>query len=390
MFGEVLVPLITPANDALFSRLTAFARVRHVDNSASGSFTAWSAGGAFAPIEDIELRGNFTRSFRAPAITELFSPRAPVNSAVPDLCSTANIGAGPVPAIRRANCTAFLARYPGATPLVAATATVPALSGGNPGLRNESADSFTYGALLRPRFIAGLTLAVDYIHIRIDDPIASLTVAQIAQGCFDNAEFDVTDPARGNAFCALIRRDRNGQVVANPQDPAVTLGYVNGKRIAMSGVQATLDYRTALGRAGVLEIGGDLFHLRRRLVDVTGIAPARSDGIVGDPRWQAQVRLRYANRAWGLSTQVNYTGPRAIALTARGDSPNDTREFDQFGGFATVNTAVFFNVADAYKLTLSVTNLFDRVGQSYLGYLIPLSINDPIGRRFAVSVSRTW
>ncbi|MCW1427759.1 TonB-dependent receptor domain-containing protein [Novosphingobium sp. JCM 18896] len=393
VFGEVLVPLIAPENDSVFHSLSAFGRVRHVDNSANGRFTAWAAGGSFAPIADLELRGNFTRSFRAPAITELYSPRAVTNIPVPDLCSTANIGAGPVPEIRRANCTAFLARYPNATPLIAATVTVPTFNGGNPGLRNERSDNLTWGALLRPRFLPGLSLAADYIRVRISDPIANLSMTQVAQGCFDNAEFNASDPARGNAFCALIGRDAQGQVVSDAQNPAVTLGYVNGKRIEMSGVQAGLEYRTdlsGLGLAGALELGGDLFHLRRRLVDVTGVAPARSDGVVGDPRWQGQLRLRYANAAWGLATNVNYTGGRAIALTGRGDAPNDTREFDHFDPFATVDAALFVTAAESYKLTLSITNLFDRVGQKYFGYVVPLSINDALGRRFALSVSRTW
>lgn len=384
VFGELLLPLITPANGAPVTRVTAFARVRHVDNSANGGFTAWAAGGAFAPIEDAELRGNFTRSFRSPAIVELYSPRANVNSAVPDLCSPSNIGSGPAPDVRRANCAAFLARYPGATPLIAATATVPALSGGNPGLRNERADSFTYGAVLRPRFLPGFTASLDYLDIRIKDPIASLTVAQIAQGCFDNSDFDASDPANGNAFCGLIRRDANGQVVADPQNPALTLGYVNGKRIEMSAAQAGLSYA-----AGGFEIGGDLFHLRRRLVDVTGIAPTRSDGIVGDPRWQGQLRIRYGSTNWGVATQVNYTGRRAVALADRGDAPNDTREFDHFGGFATVDATLFL-IAAKFRMTLAVTNLFNRVGQKYHGYVIPLSLNDQIGRRFAVSVGRRW
>jgi hypothetical protein len=36
-----------------------------------------------------------------------------------------------------------------------------------------------------------------------------------------------------------------------------------------------------------------------------------------------------------------------------------------------------------------VTNLFNRIGQTYFGYIIPLSINDPLGRRVAVSVAKT-
>jgi outer membrane receptor protein involved in Fe transport len=393
VFGEVLLPLITPDNHAPFSRLTAFGRIRHVDNSANGSFTAWSAGGSFAVIDDIELRGNFTRSFRAPAITELYSPRANVTIGVPDLCSPANAGAGPVPAIRRANCAAFLARYPDATPLIAATASVPGLSGGNPDLRNERADSFTYGAVLRPRFLPGFSLAVDYLNIRISDPIASLTVTDIAQGCFDNPDFDGDDPAHGNAFCSLIRRDGSGQVVSDARDPAVTIGYVNGKRIRMSGVQASLAWRTdlsALGIPGALDIGGDLFQLRRRVLDITGVAPRRSDGIVGDPRWKAQLRLRYACEDWGIAAFANYTGRQLIARDNRGPSPNDTREFDHFRAFATLDGSVFLDAGNAFRLTLSVTNLFDRVGQRYHGYIVPTSVNDALGRRFAVSIGKHW
>ncbi|MCB2074818.1 MAG: TonB-dependent receptor [Novosphingobium sp.] len=393
VFGEVLLPLITPGNGAVVSRLLAFARIRHVSNSANGSFTAWSAGGTFAPIRDIEFRGNFTRSFRAPSIQELYTPRSGIATGVPDLCSTANIDAGPVPDIRRANCTAFLQRYPAATPLIAATTTVPGLGGGNPGLRNEKADSVTFGAVLRPRFLPGLTLSADWLDIRITDPIASLTVEEIAQGCFDNPAFDTSDPANGNPFCSLIRRDATGQVVSDPQDPAVTTGYVNGKRIRMSGLQASLAYRTGLdrlGMAGSLELGGDLFHLRRRLIDITGVAPARSDGLVGDPAWQGQLRLRYANAQWGLRAHVNYTGKQLLARDNRGPSPNDTREIDHFSAFATVDASLFVNTGEDMRLTLAVTNLFNRVGQEYYGYIVPLSINDALGRRFAISLSKRW
>lgn len=392
-FGEVLLPLITPANRAVVSRLIAFGRVRRVESSTNGGFTAWSAGGAFAPMRDIEFHGNFTRSFRSPAILELFSPRTPVSTAVPDLCSAAQIGAGPAPDIRRANCTAFLARYPNATPLLAATATVPGLSGGNPDLRNEQADSFTFGAVLQPRFVPGLRLSADYLDIRIRNPIANLTVNQIAQGCFDNPAFDTADPANGNPFCSLIRRDGDGQVVSDAQAPAVSTGFVNGQRIEFSGVQVALDYTAELDRVGIkgaVRIGADVFHLRRRLIDLTGVAPSRSDGVVGDPRWQGQLRLRYANAAWGLRAHVNYTGKQIVARDNRGPAPNDTREFDHFDAFATVDTSVFVNAGEDVRLIFSVTNLFDRIGQNYFGYIVPLSIDDALGRRFAVSLEKRW
>jgi outer membrane receptor protein involved in Fe transport len=388
VYGEIAVPIFLPENDAAISKLLAFARVRHVGSNRSGGFTAWSAGGVFAPIRDIEFRGNYTRSFRSPAILEMFLPRAAASLAVPDLCSAANIGLGPAPEVRRANCLAFLARYPGATPLVAATASVPALSGGNPGLGNERASSFTFGASIKPSFVAGLVIEIDWLDIAIRDPIASLTVAEIASACFDNPRFDAADPANGNRFCALIGRDASGQVVSDSRAPAVTTGYVNGERIHFSALQASLSWQTdldSLGLDGELELGADLFHLRRRTNNITGVSPARSDGLVGDPRWQVQFRLRYANSRWGMASQVNFTGKQLITRVDSFAAPADRGEFHHYRPFATLDLSLFMTVAERTKFSLTTTNLFNRVGQEYHGIVIPGSINDALGRRFAAS-----
>ena len=392
-FGELMVPLITPSNDIFINKLEGYGRVRHVDNTVNGSFLSWSAGGAMAVIPDIEVRGNYTKSFRAPAITESFSPVTNTFVTVPDLCSVANRNAGPVPTIRSANCAAFLTAFPTATPLAASLATVPGRSGGNPDLGNEEAKSYTLGAIVRPRFIPGLSIAVDYLNIHITNPIASLTVAQIAGGCFDNEQFDTSDPANGNAFCSLIRRDSTGQVPADPLNPAVTSGFVNGNEIKFSGYQAVLDYSTSLsgiGIPGTLDIGADAFWLKNRIVDITGIAPSRSDGVLGDPEWQGQLRLRYFNDSFGVSTNFNYVGEQLSSRTNRGDNPNDTREFDHFDDYITIDAGIFFETENNFRLNLSVTNLTNRVGQSYYGFIIPASINDSLGRRYAITVAKKF
>ena len=393
VFGEVLVPLITPQNDFIFSKLNAFGRIRYVDNTVNGGFTSWAAGGAFAPIEDLEFRGNFTRSFRAPAITELYAPRTNIFTTVPDLCSPANINAGPVPATRKANCDAFLAKYPTATPLAASLATVPGISGGNPNLANEQADSYTFGVIARPRFVPGLSIAVDYLNIELTNPISSLNATTIASACFDNPDFDAANPANGNQFCSFIKRDAAGQVVVDAQNPGVLTGFVNGKSIKFSGVQAVIDYETKLdniGIKGLLELGADVFHVRNRLSDITGVAPTPTHGTVGDPVWQGQLRMRYSNKEWGVSTNVNFVGKQLISRTNRGPSPNDTREFDSYKPYATADASVFFNLEGGYRFTLAVTNLFNRIGEKYLGYYIPGAINDSFGRRFNVSASKSF
>ena len=43
--------------------------VRRVNNSIAGDSTTWTAGLRWAPVEDLQFRGNKTHSIRAPAVT---------------------------------------------------------------------------------------------------------------------------------------------------------------------------------------------------------------------------------------------------------------------------------------------------------------------------------
>ena len=412
VFGEVLLPLISPEMGIPFLQdARVFARGRYVDSSINGGFFSWAAGGSIAPVRDVEFRGNFTRSFRHPAITELFLPIVPAFNTVPDLCSLANRNGGPAPATRLANCTAFLAAFPdptsptgsSATPDPANNATVPVLTGGNPNLDNEQADSWTAGVIVRPRFLPRFSATADYISITLDQPISSLTVAQVASACFDNPDFNAADPVNGNAFCSRILRNPAGtrdatgnliagRVVNNPATPAVQVGFVNGVQIRFRGIQGTMNYSIPLdfwGMNGTFSIGADMLYVKSRLNNITGVAPARSDGVIGDPEFSGQLRLRYAEDTWGTNWTVNYVGEQLFSRLNRlpgvaGSGP-DAREIDELDDYVLVNAGIWFDPAEDFRLTLSVTNLFNRQGQEYFGVLLPASYVDLLGRRFAAS-----
>ncbi len=396
VFGELSIPLARPENEFGFAySANIIARGRYVDNTVNGGFFSWAIGANYAPIRDIEFRGNYTRSFRAPGITDLFLPIVNTFAFVPDLCQPSARNAGPVPAIRSRNCAAFIAAFPGtdfSAPDPASTASVPARSGGNPNLDNEEADSYTIGAIIRPTFIPRLAITVDYVSITLSQPIANLTVAQIVSGCFDNEVFNVNDPVNGNAFCSRINYGGNGRVVGDPQNPAVTSGFVNGQEIRFRGLQGTIGYSvpmTSLGMNGTLSFAGDWLHVRRRLVNITGVAPARSDGIIGDPEWSGQLRVRYVERNFGINTTLTYVGEQLFSRFNRAPgvagSGLDAREIDELDDYVIVSAGIFFDPADDFRLTLSVTNLLNRQGQEYQGELLPASFNDLIGRRFQAS-----
>ena len=391
VFGEVFVPLVTPENDFIFESVTAYARGRYVDNTVNGGFFSWAAGGSIAPVPDIEFRGNFTRSFRAPAITELFLPESNAFAAVPDLCFAAAISGGPNPEARTRNCNAFLAAFPNISrPQLASQATVPILAGGNPALDNEQADSYSLGVILRPWFAPGLSITTDYVNISISDPIANLTAAQINAACFDNDDFDLNDPANGNAFCSLIQRDANGEVVADVSNPGVRTGFVNGNAIEFEGIQGEMIYSTALegvGLPGSLALRGSLQVVLRRVIDITGVAPTRTDADIGDPTWVGQLAAQYTLDNIGFGTVLNYTGEQ---LFSRFDRNPDARQFDQLRGFVTADFNVFFETDDDFRFNFVVSNAFGRECQRLNDFCIPGGINDAFGRQFSASVTKSF
>lgn len=390
-FGEILIPLISPANDfPIIHRAEIVGRGRYVDNSITGEFFAWTAGGAIAPIQDIELRGNYTRSFRAPSITELFSPQQNIFNFVPDLCTpSARTQGQPDPAIRLRNCEAFLAVFPNATPLDAASGSVPGLTGGNRNLDNEKANSYTFGAIVRPRFLSRFSASVDYINIEIEQPISSLNAAQITNACFDNPEFNSSDPANGNAFCSLIRRfpvgsinpttgrDRGGQVDSSATDPGVRGGFVNGVSIEFEGIQFGANFVAPLdgiGLPGRLTLDGSALHVIRRLTNITGVSPSEGQGLAGDPEWAGQANIYYDTDDWGTYVSFNYEGP---SLPVR-EPTADNSQFTRFPAEWLINAGVYFDIDERSRFTLSVTNLFDNIGT------IPRTI-DALGRRYSAS-----
>ena len=397
VFGEVLFPLVSPDNNVPFVYQAELkGSVRYVDNTVNGGFTAWSAGGRFAPIEDITIRGNFTRSFRAPAISELFSPQSGAFGFVGQPCE--NVNAGPSPDVRAANCAAFLAEFPNANLDPSADASIPILSGGNPNLQNEEADAYTIGVVFQPRFLSRFVLAVDYVNVVIDNPIISLGTGDLVSGCFDNPDFDTSDPANGNQFCSQIRRQPAGTigtlpsgqqgniggfVINDPLNPGVRTGFVNGVQFSYEALQGVLDWQlpNIFGGEGNLSFNANALYTLKRDFNNLGVTTTRSDGTFGDPQFSAQLNVRYFTDDYGALVSTNFTGAQRAT---RDDLGIDIREFNNRDAFATFNTSVYFNVEENFRLTLAVTNLLDRQFQNnYFG--AANGFEDTLGRRYSVS-----
>jgi outer membrane receptor protein involved in Fe transport len=55
-----------------------------------------------------------------------------------------------------------------------------------------------------------------------------------------------------------------------------------------------------------------------------------------------------------------------------------------------VNLNAFFETEDNFRFNFAVTNLLDRIGQRYFGFILPGSENDDIGRRYSVGVTKVF
>ena len=394
VFGELLLPLVSRENSVpLIESLTLEGRGRYVKNSVNGGFWTYTAGGRYRPIRDIEFRGNFTRSLRAPSIVELFTPQTNSGSFFPDPCDIANIGGGSNPSVRQRNCAVFYSSYgvdPKTFSSLARTSAVPGRTGGNPNLQNEVADSYTFGVVLRPRFIPRFQAAVDWNRIKVKGNIASLTAANIAEGCYDNPSFDASNPDAGNSFCSQFTRVRssdpvvNGQIASDPANPGIRTGFVNGDFIEFEGLTAQVDYLVPLGGLGIggrLNFSGSFFYLDTLRSSNNGVTVDPQAGEIGTPKYSGQVNISYASEGgFALSLQGNYTGKAKYDMLFNADS-RDILELDSQWLF---NLGLSQRVTDKATFRFSVTNLFDTAPPYPYD---AVASYDLLGRRYTVSVN---
>ena len=232
-FFEVSLPLLN--NRPGVEDLTVDAAYRFSDYSTLGSTDSWNLRLTYAPIQDIRFRSTLSQTVRAPNINELFAPLQPATARPADPCDVANINDGTPN--RPANCAADGLPANFQDPL---TARFSGFIGGNPNLDVETADTFTAGVVLEPRFVPGLSVTVDWYDIEIDDAISSIGVQQLVNACYDAASFP-------NQFCEQFVRDRN------PGSPTF-LGFasfvssqLNFAKIVTQGVDYSVRYNFELG-----------------------------------------------------------------------------------------------------------------------------------------------
>jgi outer membrane receptor protein involved in Fe transport len=360
VFGESIFPLAK--NAFLAHSLELDTAVRYADYEGSGGIMAWKIGLNWAPLSELRLRATGSRDVRAGTLSERFDEF----------------------------------RGPGAAIDPASGSSVPVtfgqISGGNPNVNPERADTLTFGAVYEPQWLPGFGLTFDAYDIDITDAIGQLTVQDIVNQCYAGAQ----------ALCAFVTRDSNNelQIVENR--------FINIAKATTRGmdIEAFYERRIALLGGGPESIRLRLFAnhmLENSTVARAGATKIDRVGQTGltaigtpdsSPDWQLNASLSYSNGGFAIAVQERYISSGTLNATY---TPADVDNNRVSAASYTNLRASYrspFGSGMSYEIHGNVSNVFDKnppLAPLLFGLLGSYPTNpglfDTLGRRFTLGVN---
>jgi outer membrane receptor protein involved in Fe transport len=378
-FGELELPLL--ADMPFAEELTLNAAYRYSDYNVFGTTETWNYGFRYSPIEQLTFRGTQARAVRVPNIGELFSPSSQTFAFIDDPCDFTRLGEGT--AFRAANCAAILSGLgvadPGSFEDPNIGITVAGSQSGNVDLDPEEAETTTFGVIYRPRFVEGLTLAVDWYDIELTNAINTLDPQDIANQCVDL-------PDIANQFCGLVVREPGaGGIVDFTTQP------VNVAAFTTSGVDFSIRYLLDPQRFGIeRNIGTFAINLVGNHLDeltftnLPGAEPDPVDREAGAPEWQANLDITWEYGPLTLNYGYNYFSETFRYDNLIREQPDHVQAgLEEFDARSTHDIQARWDVNDRFTIYGGVNNVFDeepdRFSESY-----PVS---PLGRTFYVGLT---
>jgi outer membrane receptor protein involved in Fe transport len=386
LYVEFLVPLLA---DAASGRALEFdAGYRRSQYQQAGGADSYKAELTFRQNRAVLWRSSFQHAVRAPSVEELYYPEIAGQFLIipPDPCSvTSPQRRGPDRAQVEALClaqgvpAALLPTYD------YILRRVDGVSGGNPDLEPERADTLTAGIVLDSTLghplLRDLRLAVDAYRIEFRDGIGRWNNESALARCFD-PEFNAAyDPA--NPYCTFFSR------VAATGEPYAREIDRNIGGIDTSGVDVQLDWGVDVGRGRLGAIGYFTYVHRwqasepdGRKVDYAGTVGSR--GLGGAlPRSRSLLDLRYDRQAFGA--YVRWQHIDAMRDAEYRDFRVPAYDYFDAGVTVTLDSGALAGLA----ATAGVENLFDEQPPLFPSY--PQANTDPsqydvLGRRYFLTL----
>ncbi len=343
-YVEAELPLLKDVTLARTLSLNAAARRTHYDIEGFGSFnqaaakssidaTTWKLGLVWEPLDWMRVRATQSRDIRAPNFADLF------------LASASTFGS----VVNR-----FAAGNPSQFPVQ--------LGGGNPLVDAEKGHTSTVGLVIQPPFAEGLSLSLDYYHIKVNDYIASPGGAQnIVDRCF----FDSNATA-----CSLISFGA-GNALTEIRNVNVNLNWLR-----TSGVDMEAAYKLPLSNFSSLPgslnfrlLATRTFETSTNVLGVIVDRAGETGGLTGAPTWLANLYTSYTGGPFSVTLSTRYIAKgrynaQYIDPSNEGYSPSLPNTIND----NVVASAVYWNLNGSVNLGADgkvqlfgqVNNLFNR------------------------------
>lgn len=370
LFGELQIPLISQQNEVPFVKsLVLTAAGRFDDYNQVGNVGTPKLGVVYSPVDALDLKLSWGRSFKAPALAMQFQPRRAY------LLPASFFTGGST-----ASGTAGLV-----------------VSGGADSLKPERATSLTGTVALHPSSIPGLTAEVSLFRVKYTDrvitPIGNFSDALNTI----HASYLTLNPTSGQILAAIADAGSGfTNYTGQPLDRVQVIYFVDNhnRNVAaqkIEGIDANLGYRHELGGGAVVGTANASW-LRSKQRSGAGLGYFDLAGTVWNPpHFRGRASIGWETPSLQIFTFLNYLGgvdDRRAANAKHGKG--------MFTADLSVNLTVSSDSGwlDGLRVGLVAENLFNKRPP----YLTPAPYSEPydstnyspIGRFLALSLSKTY
>ncbi len=322
-YVEADVPLLKDAPLAQELGLNLAGRWTNYDSF--GSVQTWKVGLSNQVNDDLRARAAYSRDIRAPTLNDLYAAGG-------------------------SNVAQFFNSRTGQTQ------TLATITGGNPDLLPETANTLTAGVVYSPGFLTGFSAAVDYYNIKLKDGIQTTTAQQQVDNCFGSNIQEA---------CRLITTNASGLITSIFVQP------YNVAQVNMEGVDIEFNYRLP-GDAIWDQLPGN-FRFRAVATYVSKITTTSATGVVTSvagqsanggggvsgsiPKIVVVANLGYTTDKWEAQLSYRYVDSLKFNNTyVEGrDIDNNHIPWRQY-----FNTSLQYNIDDNWEVFGRVGNIFNQ------------------------------
>lgn len=393
LFAEVSVPLLREVPGIYELTVDLGARQSRYDTV--GTVSTYKGGLDWRLVPSLRLRGGYSRAVRAPNVTELFSPislgnvqiGAPGSLGSGDPCDVAGAyRTGPDGAAIRQLCLDQGIPDSLIDSFTLLNTFVQQTTGGNPNLKEETADTYSFGVVWTPT--ADLSVSADVYSIELEDAVGSINGSRMLINCFNNPTGGPTNPnfSNDNFFCNTIERDSSTGEIIDVNAVRTNLGYIETAGVDFQ-VDWRFDLKNTYGSIGVNLVGTYL--------DKFDVLPVLG-GVVEERVGSVSNSVGSNYSEWRTLMSVDYNnGPLTAGLSWQ--RIEGVEDFNAGGRAAPTidyfDANVLWNVGEKLSIRAGVLNLTDKQPPEYSSQIeagTDPSTYDVLGRRYFLSATVTF